>query len=122
MELLRQCVVDPKRGKKAAKRGGASKDEVPEEGTFTSLNLNLGILQPSLLSQLHTTMSTTKATTRPATMLSRRQIEGLIAEGQTIIIVDQEVLKVDPWLQYHPGGDKAIKHMVGRDATDEVNA
>jgi delta8-fatty-acid desaturase len=23
-------------------------------------------------------------------------------------------------MQYHPGGDKAIRHMVGRDATDEV--
>lgn len=63
-------------------------------------------------------MSTSKTTT----MLSRRQIEGLIAEGKSIIIIDQEVLKVDPWLKYHPGGDKAIKHMVGRDATDEANA
>lgn len=55
-------------------------------------------------------------------VFSRRQVEGLIAEGKLIIIVDGEVLKVDPWLPYHPGGDKAIKHMVGRDATDEVNA
>ena len=56
------------------------------------------------------------------TIISRREIEGLIAEGRTIIVVDQEVLRVDPWLKYHPGGDKAIRHMVGRDATDEVNA
>jgi delta8-fatty-acid desaturase len=55
-------------------------------------------------------------------ILSRRQIEGLIADGRSIIVVDQKVLKVDPWLKYHPGGDKAISHMVGRDATDEVNA
>lgn len=55
-------------------------------------------------------------------ILTRRQVEGLIADGKTIIIVDGEVLKVDSWLQYHPGGDKAIMHMVGRDATDEVNA
>lgn len=55
-------------------------------------------------------------------LLSRRQIEGLIAEGKTIIIIDQQVLKVDAWLSYHPGGEKAILHMVGRDATDEVNA
>jgi len=54
--------------------------------------------------------------------LSRRQIEGLIADGRFIIIVDGMVLKVDPWLKYHPGGSKAISHMVGRDATDEVNA
>ncbi|KAH8819609.1 fatty acid desaturase-domain-containing protein [Xylogone sp. PMI_703] len=53
-------------------------------------------------------------------VLSRRQIEGLIAEGRTIIIVDQNVLKVDPFLKYHPGGQKAVQHMIGRDATDEV--
>ncbi|KAI2464511.1 fatty acid desaturase [Annulohypoxylon bovei var. microspora] len=55
-------------------------------------------------------------------VLSRRQIEGLIADGRSIFIVDQYVFKADPWLQYHPGGDKAILHMVGRDATDEVTA
>ncbi|ETS85480.1 hypothetical protein PFICI_03505 [Pestalotiopsis fici W106-1] len=53
-------------------------------------------------------------------LMSRRQIEGLIAEGKSIFILDQYVLRADPWLPYHPGGDKAIRHMVGRDATDEV--
>ena len=67
----------------------------------------------------HCTMAPTQ---RPETLLSRREVEGLIAEGRSIIIVDQKVLKVDPWLKYHPGGDKAIRHMVGKDATDEVNA
>lgn len=55
-------------------------------------------------------------------VLTRRQVEGMIANGRTVIIVDGKVLKVDAWLRYHPGGDKAIMHMVGRDATDEVNA
>ena len=59
---------------------------------------------------------------RNETVLSRRQIESLIAQKNTIIIVEERVLRVDPWLKYHPGGDKAIMHMVGRDATDEVNA
>ena len=54
-------------------------------------------------------------------VISRREIEGMIAEGKHIIIVDQFVLRADPWLPYHPGGDKAIKHMVGRDATDEIS-
>lgn len=53
-------------------------------------------------------------------VLSRREVEALIADGRTILIVDQHVLKVDAWLKYHPGGDKAIMHMVGRDATSEV--
>lgn len=59
---------------------------------------------------------------RKETVLTRRQIEGMIADGKLIIIVDGKVLRVDAWLKYHPGGDKAIMHMVGRDATDEVNA
>jgi delta8-fatty-acid desaturase len=67
-------------------------------------------------------MALTKGTHRKETILSRREVEGLIADGKAIVIVDQKVLKVDPWLKYHPGGDKAILHMIGRDATDEVNA
>ncbi len=67
-------------------------------------------------------MGPTKTTGRAEILLSRREVEGLIANGQSIIIVDQKVLKVDPWMRYHPGGDKAIMHMIGRDATDEVNA
>jgi len=67
-------------------------------------------------------MASTTTLRKNDTLLSRRQIEGLIADGRSIIIVNGEVLKVDPWLKYHPGGDKAIRHMVGRDATDEVTA
>ena len=59
---------------------------------------------------------------RKERILSRRDVKGLIADGRNIIIVDGKVLKVDAWLKYHPGGDKAIMHMVGRDATDEVIA
>ena len=55
-------------------------------------------------------------------VLSRQHIENLIAEGRKVVIVNGRVLKVDAWLPYHPGGDKAILHMVGRDATDEVQA
>ncbi|EXJ60320.1 hypothetical protein A1O7_04472 [Cladophialophora yegresii CBS 114405] len=53
---------------------------------------------------------------------SRREIEGLIAEGRKIIILDGQVIKADAWLPYHPGGDKSILHMVGRDGTDEIRA
>jgi delta8-fatty-acid desaturase len=67
-------------------------------------------------------MMSPSTTRRKDTLYSPRQVEGLIADGRTIIIVDQKVLKVDAWLKFHPGGDKAIMHMVGRDATDELNA
>lgn len=46
----------------------------------------------------------------------------MIADGNIIFIVDQKILKANSFLKYHPGGDKAIMHMVGRDATDEVRA
>ncbi|KAF2876563.1 fatty acid desaturase [Massariosphaeria phaeospora] len=58
---------------------------------------------------------------RNARVLGRREVESLIASGRSIIIVDGKVLKVDGWLPYHPGGPKAIQHMVGRDATDEMH-
>lgn len=53
-------------------------------------------------------------------VFNRREVEALIASGRSIVIVRGNVLKVDAWLPYHPGGDKAIRHMIGRDATDEV--
>ncbi|KAM0714247.1 hypothetical protein Q7P37_010034 [Cladosporium fusiforme] len=55
-------------------------------------------------------------------LLSRDDIEALIADGRKIVIVDDNVIKADAWLPFHPGGDKAILHMVGRDATNEVRA
>ena len=55
-------------------------------------------------------------------ILTPRQVEGMIADGRTVIVVHGKVLKLDAFLKYHPGGEKPIMHMVGRDATDEVNA
>lgn len=54
-------------------------------------------------------------------MLTRRSIEGLIAAGRTIVISEGRVLQLDSWLDKHPGGRLAVLHMVGRDATDEIN-
>jgi len=53
--------------------------------------------------------------------ISRQDIHQLIAKGHQIVIANQRVLKLDKWLKRHPGGEKTILHMVGRDATDEVN-
>jgi len=62
------------------------------------------------------------AKSRKNKVLSRQEIQDLIAEGKIILIVENAVLNADAWLPFHPGGDKAIRHMVGRDATDEVKA
>lgn len=55
-------------------------------------------------------------------ILSRSQIADLIALGKVIVIYKQNVLNLTNWLKFHPGGDKAVFHMVGRDATDEMLA
>lgn len=68
------------------------------------------------------TAAVAAAKSRKETVLSRRQIEGMIAEGRNILIFDGRVLKADAWMKFHPGGEKAIQHMVGKDATDEINA
>ncbi|KAF3010580.1 hypothetical protein E8E13_001342 [Curvularia kusanoi] len=57
---------------------------------------------------------------RKARVFSRREIEGQISSGKAIVIVNDKVLNVGAWMPYHPGGDKAMRHMIGRDATDEV--
>lgn len=62
------------------------------------------------------------AASRKSTVLTRNEIGKQIADGRHIVIFEGRVLKLDAWLPFHPGGDKAIQHMVGRDATDEMNA
>ncbi|KAK9342869.1 fatty acid desaturase-domain-containing protein [Lipomyces starkeyi] len=58
----------------------------------------------------------------PKQPLSSDDVEAMIADGKTIVIYENRVLRLDSWLHKHPGGDKVVFHMVGRDATDEFNA
>jgi sphingolipid 8-(E)-desaturase len=61
-------------------------------------------------------------TSKKERLWTRREIEGQIAEGKKIIILDGKVLRAESWLKFHPGGEMAIMHMVGRDGTDEMRA
>lgn len=54
-------------------------------------------------------------------MLSRQTIERRIMDGEVLVIYKGTVLRLNSWISRHPGGDKSILHMVGRDATDEIN-
>lgn len=54
-------------------------------------------------------------------ILTRLEIRDLIAAGDTIVIYDGLVLRLNGWLHRHPGGRLVIEHMVGRDATDEIS-
>ena len=56
------------------------------------------------------------------TIISPQSVEGRIAEGQVIVVYGDFVLRLDSWLDKHPGGRLAILHMVGKDATDEIKA
>ena len=54
---------------------------------------------------------------------TRRQVEELIAAGQTIIIFQNDVLRLNNgWKERHPGGKLVLDHMIGRDATAEIDA
>ncbi|KKY28057.1 putative delta 8-sphingolipid desaturase [Diplodia seriata] len=54
-------------------------------------------------------------------LISAAEVERLVAAGQLIVIHEGHALKLDSWIDRHPGGRLAILHMVGRDATDEIN-
>ncbi|KAI8261186.1 hypothetical protein K4K53_000887 [Colletotrichum sp. SAR 10_77] len=55
-------------------------------------------------------------------VLFREDVEALIVQGRKLFILEDFVIKADAWIPYHPGGDRSILHMVGRDATDEDKA
>ncbi|EFP82296.2 uncharacterized protein PGTG_07693 [Puccinia graminis f. sp. tritici CRL 75-36-700-3] len=54
--------------------------------------------------------------------LTRNQIKTSIALGQVLVLHRSYVYKLNAWLNKHPGGELAILHFVGRDATDEIEA
>jgi sphingolipid 8-(E)-desaturase len=54
---------------------------------------------------------------------TRDDVAERVLAGDTLVIYRNNVLRIPPsWLKAHPGGDLAILHFVGRDATDEVDA
>ncbi|SCU93637.1 LANO_0E04412g1_1 [Lachancea nothofagi CBS 11611] len=55
-------------------------------------------------------------------VMERSEVRERILKGQAIVIYDGHVLRLDKWIKFHPGGDKAIHHMIGRDATNEMKA
>ncbi|KAF5677255.1 putative delta 8-sphingolipid desaturase [Fusarium heterosporum] len=62
------------------------------------------------------------ATEKTPKVMTRDEVEALIAEGKHITIYHNQVIKMDAWMPYHPGGDKAMLHLVGKDASDEIDA
>jgi delta8-fatty-acid desaturase len=54
-------------------------------------------------------------------IISPSEVQTLVAAGQLLVVHEGNLLKLDGWIDKHPGGRLAIMHMVGRDATDEIN-
>ncbi|KAN0065379.1 hypothetical protein ACQY0O_001215 [Thecaphora frezii] len=59
---------------------------------------------------------------RASRTFTRAQLAQRIAQGETLVFHHRKVYKLDRWLQHHPGGELAILHFVGRDASDEIDA
>lgn len=54
-------------------------------------------------------------------LISASEVKELVDDGKLIVIHEGYALKLDGWINKHPGGRLAILHMVGRDASDEIN-
>lgn len=55
-------------------------------------------------------------------VLTEDVVDAMIANGDTIVVFQDHVLRLNSWLSHHPGGSLAILHMVGRDATNEITS
>lgn len=69
--------------------------------------------------------SASAATTQNSTRRewTRAEVAARILAGENLLIYRSRVIRIPHnWLAVHPGGDLAILHFVGRDATDEIDA
>ncbi|CAM9233359.1 unnamed protein product [Heterosigma akashiwo] len=48
------------------------------------------------------------------------QVRELIAEGRDLLVYEDGVYDLTKWKVHHPGGDLAITHLVGMDATNQI--
>ncbi|CDZ96349.1 delta 8-sphingolipid desaturase [Phaffia rhodozyma] len=62
------------------------------------------------------------STARKRTEWNRDLIAQSILQGQLLTVYHDKVLRLNSWLGHHPGGELALLHFVGRDATDEIEA
>lgn len=53
-------------------------------------------------------------------LMTRSEVEDLIARGNVITIYQGKVIKMNSWLPRHPGGDLLVRHFIGRDASLEI--
>ena len=56
------------------------------------------------------------------TILTIKDINAMIDAGKLVIIFRDKVYDITRWKKYHPGGELALVHMNGKDATDAMIA
>lgn len=54
--------------------------------------------------------------------LTHCQVQERVKQGEALFIFENKVYKVNRFLQVHPGGELAIRHVLGKDVTDEVRS
>lgn len=54
-------------------------------------------------------------------IISPAEIKRRVDDGEPVVIYNGYVLQLENWITQHPGGKLTILHMVGRDATDEID-
>ncbi|RKP12913.1 fatty acid desaturase-domain-containing protein [Piptocephalis cylindrospora] len=47
-------------------------------------------------------------------------VREMVERGRKVLMFRGQVLDVTRWLPYHPGGEEALLHGIGRDMTDEI--
>lgn len=67
--------------------------------------------------------ATTSASTSGEDVLySKERLDAEIASGKLLIVYGTSVYDVTKFIKHHPGGLLPIQHMVGKEATDQINA
>ncbi|KAJ8656314.1 hypothetical protein O0I10_008108 [Lichtheimia ornata] len=67
--------------------------------------------------ELHTT-----TTSQERVVLTQQQVEERVKQGEALFIFENQVYKVDRFIHKHPGGELAIRHVLGKDVTDEIRS
>lgn len=53
--------------------------------------------------------------------ITKDELAERVKGGEILVIYNEKVYNLTKWIKHHPGGQLAVKHMNGRDATDEIN-
>jgi len=81
----------------------------------------LPIIRKRSMMETKTEETTRSESSSKETVWTRAMIAASILDGKLLIIYDAKVFDLTQWAPLHPGGALAILHMIGRDATAQIN-